>query len=52
MRDALLSCLDRKRDMVIDLQRELTAIPDVRNVRTSLALKATKDAPLAALPRA
>ena len=27
MRDALLSCLDRKRDMVIDLQRELTAIP-------------------------
>ncbi len=27
MRDALLSCLDRKRDMVIDLQRALTAIP-------------------------
>lgn len=50
--DFLLKCVAADLKAFQAFVGELTAIPDVRNVRTSLALKATKDAPLAALPRA
>lgn len=50
--DFLLKCVVADLKAFQAFVGELTAIPNVRNVRTSLALKTSKDAPLAALPRA
>jgi DNA-binding Lrp family transcriptional regulator len=50
--DFLLKCVAPDLEAFQSVVAELTATPNVRNVRSSLALKAVKDAPLAYTPAA